>query len=185
MTRTLIAAAAALVLLAGCAGDNGGAGVATAGGTASASAGSDDGPNNDGGDPELLRRFAQCMRDNGIDMSDPETDGEGRVRFGRPGGADGPPPDRETFEAAQKACRQHLPNGGEPPKLSAEDVDRMRAFAKCMRDNGVAEFPDPQPDGALRIEARPGSGIDPGSETFKAAEKACEQYRPRRPGGGS
>jgi hypothetical protein len=173
----------AVVLLSGCAGnDEGGEGVATAGDGKAAASSS---PNAAEGDrSEQLRKFATCMRENGIDMPDPETDGEGRVMFRAPEGAkDGAPPDRETFEAAQQKCKQYLPNGGEPPRLDAEAIDKMREYAKCMRENGVPEFPDPQPDGGMRIEASPGSGLDPGGQVWKDAQAKCEQYMPRRPGG--
>ena len=106
------------------------------------------------------------------------------MRIRAPGGAadGGERPDQAKFEAAQKACRQYLPNGGEPPKLDAEQLEKMRTYARCMRENGVPDFPDPQPEGGLRIERGPNSGIDPDSQAFKSAQAACEQYMPRRPG---
>ncbi len=58
-------------------------------------------------DPEEQDRalkFAKCMRDNGVDMPDPDFSGGGvRITIGGgPGSATGP--DSETFKAAQKAC---------------------------------------------------------------------------------
>ena len=49
-------------------------------------------------------KFAKCMRDNGVDMPDPDFSGGGvRITIsGGPGSASGP--DSETFKAAQKAC---------------------------------------------------------------------------------
>jgi hypothetical protein len=170
--------------MAGCAGDSGGGeDVATAGGTPTGSAAAD--TEQSGDTAEQMRRFAACMRENGIDMPDPEVDGEGRVLMRGPGGGaeGGPPADREKFEAAQQACKQYLPNGGEPPKMSAEDIEKARQFAKCMRENGVPNFPDPQPEGGIRIEGGPDSGIDPQSQAFKDARAKCEQYMPRRAGG--
>jgi hypothetical protein len=57
----------------------------------------------------------------------------------------------------------------------------MREFAKCMRANGVPEFPDPQADGRIRIDSF--RGLDPDSAEFKAAEEKCRQFAPRRPRG--
>jgi hypothetical protein len=55
-----------------------------------------------------------------------------------------------------------------------------------MRENGVPDFPDPQADGGIRIQAGPGTGIDPDSQAFKDAQAKCEQYMPsRRQAGGS
>jgi hypothetical protein len=194
MKRILIAAlaAAAALAFAGCRGDsNEGEGVATAGGapTSTATGNNSDAGADDGDTAEKMRKFAACMRENGIDMPDPEVDGEGRVRVQIGGGGaeagGGTPPDREKFEAAQKACKQYLPNGGEPPKMDPEQVEQARQFAKCMRENGVPDFPDPQADGSVRIEAGPGTGIQPDSQAFKDAQAKCEQYMPRRQAGGS
>jgi hypothetical protein len=51
-------------------------------------------------------------------------------------------------------------------------------YAQCMRDNGVKEFPDPSEDGKLTLRAKPGSGLDPNSPTWKKAEEACKSKRP-------
>ena len=47
------------------------------------------------------------------------------------------------------------------------------AFSQCMRDHGIANFPDPDPNG---INLGP-LGIDPNSPDFKAAEEACSHLR--------
>ena len=192
MKRILIVAlaAATALALASCRGNSDdGEGVATAGGapTSTATGNNSDAGTDDGDMAEKMRTFAACMRETGIDMPDPEVDSEGRVRMqiGEGPNEGGTPPDREKFEAAQQACKQYLPNGGEPPKMDPEQVEQARQFAKCMRENGVPDFPDPQADGAIRIEGGPGTGIDPGSQAFKDAHAKCEQYMPRRQAGGS
>jgi len=53
------------------------------------------------------------------------------------------------------------------------------AFAKCMRENGLPDFPDPKP--GQGIEMKPGSSLDPTSAQFKAAESRCKQYAPSNP----
>ena len=58
--------------------------------------------------------------------------------------------------------------------------DRTLAYAQCMRDNGVPEFPDPGPDGGLRI----GSEVDPNSAAFQNAQQACQDLAPQGAGGG-
>jgi hypothetical protein len=52
-------------------------------------------------------------------------------------------------------------------------------FADCMRSHGVPNFPDPGPGGGIQISA--GSGINPKSPAFQAAQNACFKYLP---GGG-
>jgi hypothetical protein len=68
---------------------------------------------------EAALAHARCMREHGIDMPDPTfgEDGEARIemRRGRGDGASGPDPDSAKFKAAEEACRDKLPFGGEPP----------------------------------------------------------------------
>jgi hypothetical protein len=68
-------------------------------------------------------------------------------------------------------------SGGSPTGASkAEDV---RRFSVCMRSNGVPRFPDPKPSGnGMSLTIGPGSGIDPSSPQFKAAQKSCEKLLP-------
>jgi hypothetical protein len=58
------------------------------------------------------------------------------------------------------------------------------AYSDCMRKNGVAGFPDPDAQGRLMLKAGPGSGIDPESATFKAAEETCKSLAPTQGAGG-
>jgi hypothetical protein len=53
------------------------------------------------------------------------------------------------------------------------------AYSACMRKNGVPKFPDPNAEGRFQIQGGPGTGIDPNSPQFKAAEKACQRFMPR------
>jgi hypothetical protein len=71
----------------------------------------------DPGELEALRRYAACMRDHGIEMTDPDP-GTGRSQFqGRLGQASR---DRivndPTYKAADTACKDRLP-GAESPKV--------------------------------------------------------------------
>ncbi|GIM96967.1 hypothetical protein [Paractinoplanes toevensis] len=121
-------------------------------------------------DPDAPVKFSRCMRDHGITWF-PDPSG-GKLAVAEPPGVD-----RSKVEAAQKACKQYMPNGGEAPKPSAEDLEKVRAQAKCMRENGVPNFPDPEPDGRLAIDGSK-LGTGPGDPTFDKAEKACAKYLP-------
>jgi hypothetical protein len=158
-----------VLALAACGRADGGSGVATANGTASASAV----PVGGRGD---MVKFAKCMRENGFpDFKDPGAGGGGSALI--PQGAD-----PEQVKAAQEKCKQYLPNGGEASKVSAEELERSRQFAKCMRANGVPDFPDPKGDsgatGGDRLE-----GVDTNSPEFKAGQQKCEKLVPRPTGG--
>ena len=148
-------------------------GVATAGGgkTQGASDGKKRDPQQAGLD------FARCMRERGVDVPDPSGDG-GMVVIGPGPGAGGGETKTFTpspgFEEAEKACRHHLQgmlqDGG--GKIDPKEQDRALKFARCMRQHGV-DMPDPDfSKGGMTVEVG-GDGLDPNSETFKAAHKAC------------
>lgn len=162
----------------GCAKPSGGDGVASAGGTPTASASSATG--NSRPDPvkdqENFLKYAQCMRDQGIDMPDPKMDGGG-ISMMIPQGTD-----KAKVDAANELCKQHLPNGGQPMKADPEMQEKMRKFAQCMRENGLPEFPDPGEDGGIRLDGNKAGALDPSGEAFKKAEAACKDFQPKRPG---
>ncbi|MET7423113.1 hypothetical protein [Dactylosporangium sp. NPDC005555] len=185
MLRVRTASALGLLLVlglaaTGCARPGGGDGVASAGGTPTASAASGAGTSRPDPvkDQENFLRYAQCMREQGIDMPDPQIDG-GAVSMVLPQGTD-----KAKVDAANAKCKQFLPNGGEPMKADPEMQERMRRFAQCMRENGLPDFPDPGEDGGIRIDGNAAGALDPGSEAFKKAEQACQEFRPKRPGSG-
>ena len=165
MSGTWLALPLALGLaLAGCGGSDSGTGVATAGG------GSEPGPTASTSAAALSnedrqREFAKCMRENGVEMPDPEP-GQGGIRIQRK-----PGDDPGKTEAAMEKCRTFLPNGGEGMKLDAEQIEQVRQMAKCMRENGVPNFPDPNADGTINFNA--GSGFNPEDPKFKAAMEKC------------
>ncbi len=154
--------------LAGCAKKHSGDGVATAGGDKKASASAT--PSLD--PEERMIKWQQCLRDQGIDVEINSAEGKNNVKI-KPG--DGSDP--KKAEAAMEKCKQYAPNGGEGAKADPQAEEAMRKFAKCMRDNGVPNFPDPSANGGIMMNKD--SGIDPESDTFKAAQQKCESLMPR------
>jgi hypothetical protein len=61
---------------------------------------------------------------------------------------------------------------------SVDRMDAALAYAKCMREHGISDFPDPQPGGGIAIQAGPGSDLDPDNPQFKAADEACRSLLP-------
>jgi hypothetical protein len=160
----LVPAALALVLT-GC-GSPDGPDVATAGGAPAAASAPPTAPSGDR--EEQLRQFAGCMREHGVDVPDPEPGVGGFGGMGGGGALSDP-----DFQTAFEACRTKLPNGGEPPKLNPEQLDRYREFAGCMREHGV-DVPDPDPDGTLRLgDGGRFGNINPSDPTFRSALTAC------------
>jgi hypothetical protein len=72
-------------------------------------------------------------------------------------------------------------NSGSASSARTTSTTREKAmkFAQCMRDNGVSEFPDPDPSGELTIDGiANGSSLDPSTAVFKKAIGACKDLQP-------
>ncbi|GAA0474196.1 hypothetical protein Aca07nite_44270 [Actinoplanes capillaceus] len=168
-TRTVLALGVLLaVMTAGCAtdGDDSPAVATAASGDPGpvSSAAADTGP-----DPDAALKYAKCMREQGLEwFPDPKADGRMEVAVPQT-------VDMDAMQEAEKVCKKFLPNGGEPPPRSAEDIEQERKFAQCMRDNGVSNYPDPNENGEIAIDGSK-LGTGPGDPTFDAAEKACAKY---------
>jgi len=152
-------------------------------------------------DPEdAMRAFSACMKEHGVDVqvavvadgSTSGTIGGPTVGSSGPGTAADPQAgtaeefDPKKMEEADKACRDLLPSGmmGDPnATIPPEQVEQMLGFAKCMREHGI-DFPDPQFSGngmSIQVGGDGGDGaqaMDPMSETFQAAQKACGSELP-------
>ncbi|MCF2531646.1 hypothetical protein [Yinghuangia soli] len=108
-------------------------------------------------------KYAQCMRENGVDMPDPSADG---MMQAMPAGEAGSA-EMAKVEKASEACRKWLPNGGEvTEKQKAEDREKQLKMAKCLREHGL-NVNDPEPNGGLAI------GIDGDQAKVDEAMKAC------------
>lgn len=174
MRRRLWMVLPALVLMLGAACGQGsdGDGVASAGGGGGGdgggsgeNGGGDGGGGAQPGDPERMQAFVDCMRGNGVDLPDPDPNQPG-LRFDR-NEVDIEDP---AVQAALEACREHLPNGGQPPPQDADSLAALGEFVACMRDNGV-DMPDPAPDGSLQLP----DGLSPESDEFQTAMEACRE----------
>jgi hypothetical protein len=164
-----------LVTACGGGGDDGGDDVASISGkdTSSSTAPKKD----EGTELDQMRAYAKCMRENGVDMKDPDPAEGGGISIAIEGEAQ-----KEKVDAANAKCRQHLPNGGEPPEMTAEDLDKAREMAKCLREHGVDVKEPTMEDPGIAV---PGGG--PGEDQSKA-NKAMEECAPEgthmRSGGG-
>ena len=183
--RTRMGIIAALLLtvgLVGCGGNGGDDGIASANGSASSP--SNSASSGSGSEQDQALRYAQCMRENGVPKfpdpdedfaSEPGSQKEILGSFGTDLGELGV--DEAKFDAAHETCRRYLPNGGGPPRPDPDVVEQKRQYARCMRDNGVQNFPDPSADGRFQIDP---NEIDTDSPTYKAADEKCnDEIGPR------
>jgi hypothetical protein len=125
--------------------------------------------------------YARCMRSHGVpNFPDPNSKGEITLDSSPGNGLD---LDSPQMQSAMQACKDLQPGPGkaEQERAFAEGL----RFAKCMRANGVPDFPDPQPPGSgpttQRNEngsqgAQGSGGVDPESPQYKRAEQACRKY---------
>jgi hypothetical protein len=137
------------------------------------------GPKDDTEIYDAMLKFAECMREHGIDMPDPEM-GEGGVQMkaGREGGPDAGGPDEEEFEAAHKACEHLMADVRGDKQLSPEEQaemqDKLVAMAECMRGRGY-DMPDPEvaEDGGVMM--RMGRGPDGPPKDDEQVQKDQEE----------
>lgn len=122
-------------------------------------------------DEDTPLKFAQCMREQGLTwFPDPDTSGRTVVKVPQS-------VDQAKFDAAQEACKEFAPDGGEPGNVDPELIEQARQMARCMRENGVPNFPDPQPNGSMQLD-RDKLGTGPGEPKFDKAQEKCAQYLP-------
>lgn len=85
-----------------------------------------------------------------------------------------------AYQSASRACGSLLGGngGGGPvrnPAFLAKARQRGLSHARCMRQHGVPNFPDPifhSGGGGVTVTSG-GRGLNPRSPAFQAAQKAC------------
>jgi hypothetical protein len=131
--------------------------------------------------------FAKCMRASGVpNFPDPNPGGGQSFTVGS-----GINPSSPAVKAAQAKCQKLLPDGGLPGSgstthPSAQTLTKLLKIARCMRQHGVPQFPDPQtsvpttPGGFREITDFDGailvfpSTINLQSPAYKQALAACD-----------
>ncbi|WP_405616375.1 hypothetical protein [Streptomyces sp. NBC_01508] len=104
----------------------------------------------------------ECLREQGLDIPEPKTDGEGTTL--ELGGSEA------EVEKAFKACQDKAVGGG-PKELTQAEKDKQLAFARCMRENGI-DMPDPTFEGGA-MQAAP-MVEEKDMKKFEKANKTCE-----------
>jgi hypothetical protein len=121
--------------------------------------------------------FARCVRAHGVpDFPDPQVGSDGVPRF--------PDSAPRVPTQAQQACRAVAARI--PPEYtgtvpaSAVDLQKLLAFAHCMRAHGIPDWPDPNSLGEFPIDQRIRAR---GKELVLAAGQACARLNPDPSGG--
>jgi hypothetical protein len=181
--------ASVVLVLAGCGGSSSSPGVAhlsSSTSSSSSASGGDSSPESSASAQQKMVKFSQCMRTHG-EPEFPEPT-EGGIRIQNHNGH-GPNPESSRFQAAEKACSKYAPSKVAPsPAEQAKMQEGALKFSACMRSHGVPNFPDPEfhsGGGGVRVRiGGKGSGIDPNSPQFKAAQRTCQSDLPRPKGAG-
>ncbi len=101
---------------------------------------------------EALLAWAACMRENGVDMDDPQFGVDGELTGGLGKGGKGSDADAkdETYQLATEACSDQLTTFKAPPdpEQQAEQTEQLLVWAACMREQDI-DMPDPNPDGSF------------------------------------
>jgi hypothetical protein len=190
MNLGVVVLASVALLVAGCGGSSSSPGVAHLSSSTSSSSpaggGGSSSPESSASNQQKMVKFSQCMRTHG-EPEFPEPT-EGGIRIQNHNGH-GPNPESSRFQAAEKACSKYAPSKVAPsPAEQAKMQEGALKFSGCMRSHGVPNFPDPefhQGGGGVRVRiGGKGSGIDPNSPQFKAAQKACRSDLPGPKGAG-
>jgi hypothetical protein len=121
-------------------------------------------------------KFANCMRANGV-REFPDPDASGMLTID--GVASGSSLDTSSaaFTQAIAACKDLQPSGFTGQKRTAQEQENALKFAQCIRDNGVKDFPDPTPDGALVDTNRIPSAAGRGGPSIPGLRQAMEKCR--------
>lgn len=118
--------------------------------------------------------FHQCLRDNGLEVSDPDTSGGGPFVAGPGGLGEAIDFDNPAEMAVVEQCsEEHLGNIGGRGEFgdNLADPDDLIAYVDCMRGHGI-DMPDPGADGTLYLP----EGIDPQSSEFQGAAQDCGEH---------
>ena len=119
--------------------------------------------------------YARCMRSHGA-ATFPDPDSSGQIPKAAVVSTEKANPSR--FDSAENACGHLLPreHSAQTPAQIAQLRSQFFAFARCMRDHGVPNFPDPTSRSAT--DPRPefnlhAAGLNPSSPQFKTTAEHC------------
>jgi hypothetical protein len=158
----LAALAMIAVIVAGC--GNGSAGTGTIGNTSTATA------------RDKAVTFAECMRNNGV-SGFPDPSASGQLTIDAVANGSSVNTNTATFKTALSACKNLEPPGFTGAKVTPSQRTARLAFAQCVRDNGVPDFPDPTLNGPLVDTNRiPSAATPAGMSALHAAMQKCGDF---------
>jgi hypothetical protein len=147
----------------------------TSAGTGSGSSGGSGG-NDTATNHEKAVKFAVCMRANGVGAF-PDPNASGELTIDAVANGSSVDTNSTAFEQALKACKDLEPSGFTGGEVTPSLRKARLRFAKCIRDNGVPDFPDPTPNGPLVDTNRiPSAATPAGMSALHAAMQKCGRF---------
>ena len=121
-------------------------------------------------------KFAECMRKNGVGAF-PDPDASGASTIDAVANGSSLNTNSAAFKHALSACKDMEPAGFTGNQRSSQEQKAALEFARCIRDNGVRDFPDPGKTDPLVDTNRIPSAAKPGGLTLlNAAMRKCGEY---------
>jgi hypothetical protein len=121
-------------------------------------------------------QFAKCMRTNGV-TNFPDPGASGQFTIDAIANGSGVDTNSATFQQALTTCKSLEPPGFTGTPRTAQQQQAGLEFARCIRQNGVPDFPDPTPDGPLIDTKRiPSAATSGGMSLLHAAMQKCRSF---------
>lgn len=122
---------------------------------------------------EKAVRFSECMRKHGVSAF-PDPNASGELTIDAIANGSSVDTSSASFEHALGACKGLEPAGFTGRRRSTQEQQGALAFARCIRENGVRDFPDPVNGQPLIDTNRIPSANQPGGiAILNAAMQKC------------
>ena len=76
--------------------------------------------------------------------------------------------------STRQACQHLFPSSNASPPVPQAQFQQLVSYAECLRQHGMPNWPDPDPDGSFPLPPT----LNPKSPAGQAAGDACKQYLP-------
>ncbi|MET0132892.1 MAG: hypothetical protein ABW215_04785 [Kibdelosporangium sp.] len=116
---------------------------------------------------QRIKQYRECLQAQGVVLLDyPTAEGLPQIDKNRTVA--------DKLPAAMAACREFVPSGGDAQRPAQSDIEARQRYAACVREHGIAEYPDPDPQtGDPRISDELGARLKNDPRT-RAAMDACD-----------
>jgi hypothetical protein len=76
--------------------------------------------------------------------------------------------------STRQACQHLFPTANASPAVPQAQFQQLVRLAECLRQHGVPNWPDPDPDGAFGLPP----ALQTKTQAYEGAAQACQRYLP-------